>query len=30
VFQAVGVALPPMIRITAQPPPPSPGQSSDP
>ena len=25
VFQAVGVALPPMIRITAQPPPPSPG-----
>jgi len=30
VFQAVGVALPPMIRITAQPPPPSPSQSSDP
>ena len=30
VFQAVGVALPPMIRITAQPPPPSPAQSADP
>jgi transposase len=30
VFQAVGVALPPMIRITAQPPPASPAQSSDP
>jgi hypothetical protein len=30
VFQLVGVALPPMIRITAQPPPPSPAQSSDP
>jgi hypothetical protein len=30
VFQAVGVALPPMIRITAQPPPPSPAQSPDP
>jgi Transposase DDE domain len=30
VFQAVGVALPPMIRITAQPPPPSADQSSDP
>jgi hypothetical protein len=30
VFQAVGVALPPMIQITAQPPPPSPAQSSDP
>jgi transposase len=29
VFQAVGVALPPMIRITAQPPPASPAQSSD-
>jgi hypothetical protein len=30
VFQAVGVALPPMIQITAQPPPDSPAQSSDP
>jgi hypothetical protein len=30
VFQAVGVALPPMIRITAQPPPPSPARSADP
>jgi transposase len=30
VFQAVGVALPPMIRIIAQPPPPSLAQSSDP
>jgi transposase len=30
VFQAVGVALPPMIQITAQPPPSSGGQSSDP
>ena len=30
VFQAVGLALPPMIRITAQPPPPAPGQASDP
>jgi hypothetical protein len=30
VFQAVGVALPPMIQITAQPPPASPAQWSDP
>jgi len=30
VFQAVGVALPPMIQITAQPPPASRAQSSDP
>ena len=30
VFQAVGVALPPMIRITAQPPPASPAESADP
>jgi len=30
VFQAVGVALPPMIQITAQPPPPSRAQSPNP
>jgi Transposase DDE domain len=30
VFQAVGIALPPMIQITAQPPPPSGAQSPDP
>jgi Transposase DDE domain len=30
VFQAVGVALPPMVQITAQPPPPSPARSSNP
>jgi transposase len=30
VFQAIGVALPPMIQITAQPPPPSPARSLSP